>query len=63
MNEMMTRDEMVQKHEAMMAEVLAKHGDLFLKFAADCHPDASTAEHEFLRDQMARMWVSSRLAK
>lgn len=63
MNEMMTRDEMVQKHEAMMAAVMAQYGAALMQLATESHPGAGAAVHGFVRDQMVRTMVAIRLAK
>ncbi len=63
MNEIMTRDEMIKMHDAMIAEVLAKHGEMFMECARIANPDASASRLEFLRDQAVRTFVGAKLAK
>ena len=63
MNEMMTRDEMIKMHDAMIAEVLATHGQMFLEMARVAYPGPAPSRHEFLRDQTVRAFVGAKLAK
>lgn len=63
MNEMMTRDEMIKMHDAMIAEALAKHGEMFLNMVRVAYPEASPSRLEFLRDQAVRAFVGAKLAK